>query len=224
MRILQQLLSFALVAVAIVASARAGIAQPSPPTDAIRGKKTEVFERSEFKPHQSEPSWLWRQFSAFMEWLGNLHTYSPPLFWVFLTFCVLVLVVTIVFAVYHLRTVFTVGVRKHSKARAEAEQRIRLSVSYREKSDRCAAEGDYTEAVRFLFLSLVYRLDERGRVSFHKEYTNREYLALVGERLHVREALRVLVDTLDDHWYAQRPCGRAQYEECLAVYDRLLSA
>src|SRR5579883_51035 len=225
MKILRQLSLFALVAVAIVASARWGSAQPSPPTDAIRGKKTEVFERSEFKPSKSGPgSWLWRQFVAFMEWLGGLYTHNPFLFWVFLAGCVLILLVVVIFIIYYLRTIFTVGGRKRSTAQAETEHRIRLSVAYREESDRRAAEGDYTEAVRYLFLSLVYRLDERGRVSFHKEYTNREYLELVGERLHVRAALRVLVDTLDDHWYAQRPCGRAQYEECLAVYDRLIRA
>ena len=51
-----------------------------------------------------------------------------------------------------------------------------LSIGYREEAARRAEAGDYTEAVRFLFLSLVYRFDERGRVSLHKDCTNREYL------------------------------------------------
>ena len=75
--------------------------------------------------------------------------------------------------------------------------------------------------MRFLFLSLVYRFDEAGRVSFRKAYTNREYLELSADRADVRAALRVMVDVLDDHWYGQTPCGRGRYDECRAGYDRL---
>ena len=43
----------------------------------------------------------------------------------------------------------------------------------------------------------------------------------MADRLPARDALGVLVDTLDEHWYGQRPCPRPRYEECRAVYDRL---
>jgi hypothetical protein len=124
--------------------------------------------------------------------------------------------------VWQARTVFAGG--GGAKAAADAEERKRLSAAYRDEADRRAAAGDYTEAVRYLFLSLVYRLDERGRVGFQKAYTNREYLDLLGDRVPARDGLRVLVDALDDHWYGQRPCGRPEYDECRAVYDRLAAA
>jgi hypothetical protein len=196
------------------------VAQPAP--DAIRETKKEVFNRPEFRP--PEPgvgSWLLRQLRAFFNWLGGLSEGSPFLFWLILIACLVALAAMFALMAYQIRSVFSAGGRTRSAVEGAA-QRIRLSAAHREEAERRAAAGDYTEAVRFLFLSLVYRLDERGRVSFHKEYTNREYLELVGDRLHVRDALRVLVDALDDHWYAQRPCGRERYEECLAVYDRLV--
>src|SRR5205807_1953520 len=129
-------------------------------------------------------------------------------FWLILIGCSVALVGLIVLMAYQIRSAFAVSGRGTPADQDRTAQRIRLSVAHREEADRRAAAGDYTEAVRFLFLSLVYRLDERGRVSFHKDYTNREYLELVGDRLHIRDALQLLVDTLDDHWYAQRPCGR----------------
>jgi hypothetical protein len=199
-------------------------AQPVPSADAIRGKRAEVFSRPEFRSSEPGPgNWLWRQLRDFFAWLGGLYDGSPILFWLILIGCLLALAALIALMVYQIRTAFAGGPARAAPHERDA-QRLRLSVAHREESDRRAAVGDYTEAVRFLFLALVYRLDERGRVSFHKDYTNREYLDLVGERLHVRDALRVLVDTLDDHWYAQRPCDRAQYEACLAVYNRLASA
>ena len=54
--------------------------------------------------------------------------------------------------------------------------------------------------------------------------TNREYLQLLGEDLPVRGQLAVFVDTLDEHWYGQRPADRSQFERCEALYDRLLAA
>jgi hypothetical protein len=212
------------LAVALLAPAAAG-AQPSPPADAVRGKTAEVFDRPEFRPDKPGPgNWLLRQLRDFFLWLGSLHEGSPLLFWLILVGCLVALAALLVLMAYQIRSAFGGGGRDRAAARDAAAQRIRLSTAHKAEADRRAAAGDYTEAVRFLFLSLVYRLDERGRVSFHKEYTNREYLELVGERLHVRDALRVLVDALDDHWYAQRPCGRERYEACLAVYDRLLAA
>jgi hypothetical protein len=207
---------------ALLAPAGAG-AQPAPAPDTVRAKRTEVFSRPEFQPGDSEGGWLLRQLRAFFRWLGGLHDGSPVLFWVILIGCLVALVALFALMAYQVRTVFAGGSERRGPGDGSA-QRIRLSAAHRERAAHCAAAGDYTEAVRFLFLSLVYRLDERGRISFHKEYTNREYLELVGDRLHVLSALRVLVDTLDDHWYAQRPCGRERYEECLAVYDRLVAA
>jgi hypothetical protein len=215
--------AFALAALAALAGP-AG-AQPSPPADAVRGKKEEVFSRPEFRP--TEPgagSWLWRQVRDFFLWLGGLYDGSPLLFWLILISCAVALVGLIVLMAYQIGSAFGAGARGVRAAQDRAAERIRLSTAHREEAERRAAAGDYTEAVRFLFLSLVYRLDERGRVSFHKDYTNREYLELVGDRLHIRDALRVLVDTLDDHWYGQRPCDRAQYDACRAVYDRLVTA
>ena len=58
-------------------------------------------------------------------------------------------------------------------------------------------------------------------MSFQKAYTNREYLSLLDARLPVRDQLRVFVDTLDDHWYGQRPSDRPQYERCLQIYEQL---
>ena len=42
----------------------------------------------------------------------------------------------------------------------EREKRQRLSVAHWEEAQRRAAAGDFTEAIRFLFLALVYRFDD----------------------------------------------------------------
>src|SRR5439155_22300924 len=103
---------------------------------------------------------------------------------------------------------------------AEAK-RGRLSLAYHEEARRRARQREFTEAIRFLFLSLVYRFDESGRIGFQRAATNREYLALFAERPRVQAELKVFVDTLDDHWYGQQPTNERQYESCLALYEQL---
>jgi hypothetical protein len=111
--------------------------------------------------------------------------------------------------------------RGGAAASASAE-RARLSQACRQEACDRAAAGDFTEAIRFLFLSLVYRFDEEGRVLFQQAYTNREYPGLFDDRPQVNQDLRVFVDVLDANWYGQQPTDRRRYEECLALYDRLL--
>jgi uncharacterized membrane protein len=211
-----------LVAVAVTfGAAHDGVAAPTPAPELVREKAAAVFERPEFQSAApSQGNWFSRQFFAFFRWLGGLHEHSPPLFWLILIGCILALIAILVLIVFQIRAVFASRDQANPAGTLDSE-RVRRSAEFRQEATRLATAGDYTEAVRFLFLSLVYLYDERGRVSFHKEYTNREYLDLLGDRLPIRAALQVLVDTLDDHWYGQRACLRDHYLTCTAVYDRL---
>lgn len=208
--------------VAAAAMLAIAAAPPALDPDKIRRAAEGVFQRPEFASEgPAAQSWLARQLGVFFAWLGSLHAISPILFWVLLTGCLVALAALVALIVFQVFSVFDVAGRRAGSAAARDVRRLHLSDGYRDEADRLAAAGDYTEAIRHLFLSLVYRFDERGRVSFQKAYTNREYLDLLGDRVPAREALRVMVDILDEHWYGQRRCQQSQYETCLAIYNRL---
>jgi hypothetical protein len=196
---------------------------PSPSPETIQQKKAEVFSRKEFQPTETADSELLKAFTEFFRWLGSLYDGARWLFWLLVIGCVVLLLAILVHMIFTVRRVVG-AVRGRPRDDAERAARILLSARYRNDAARLVAAGDYTEAVRFLFLSLVYRYDEQGRISLHKAYTNREYLSLLPERRDVRDALRVMVDTLDDHWYGQRPCDQHRYEECHEIYERLVAA
>ena len=202
-------------------SASASAADTSP--NVVREKRAEVFNRPEFKSAELSDNWLKRALRDFFDWLNTLYDTARWLFWLILIACLVLLGAIVYHIVYAVRRAVAAG-RVHGHADSGHAERILLSVGYRQEADRRADAGDYTEAVRFLFLSLVYRFDEEGRVSLHKAYTNREYLVLLGNRTPARAALSVMVDTLDDHWYGQRACERPQFEACLAIYERLLAS
>ncbi len=211
-----------MAAFVLLTSTASGQNAPSPSRDAIESKTKEVFERKEFQPpnySKLSESWLFRQILAFFQWLSHFFAIAPVISWIIVGIIVLLLIALIVFIAFQVRGAFVDGGR--GRKSSTPADRIRLSGTYRDQAKRFANAGDYTEAIRYLFLSLIYRFDERGRVSFHKEYTNREYLEFMNERQVVRDALQLIVDILDDHWYGLRPCLKQQYDECLAVYERL---
>jgi hypothetical protein len=216
----QRICSAIVVVWAVLAIPSAASALPSPRPDDIHRTSREVFQRPEFQDSDqpNAGSWIARQIASFFRWLGGLYDGARALFWLILLGCIVLLIGMVALIVFQVRGAFAVGGKRRRQDMVRAGRYLR-SAQFRVSADERAAAGDFTEAVRFLFLALVYRFDERGRISFHKEYTNREYLDLMSDS--VRDALRLLVDVLDDHWYGQRPSGRQQYESCLAVYEQL---
>ncbi len=198
------------------------VAVASPGADAIRHQLEDILSRSEFHPERQYSFWnkLLDYFGEFLKWLNGLQNTAPLLFWLLIISLIAILVLLLAHMTWTIAKVLGLGDRP---ARPDdlQEKRVRLSATYRQEAARRAEQGDFTEAIRFLFLSLVYRFDEAGRVSFQKAYTNREYLTLFHDRPAVQHDLKVFVDTLDDHWYGQRPTDRERYDNCLALYESL---
>jgi hypothetical protein len=61
--------------------------------------------------------------------------------------------------------------------------------------------GDYRSAVRFLYLSALLMLNERGLMHYDRSKTNREYLSSVSQSPELAEPLRDVIDVFDNVWY-----------------------
>ncbi len=183
----------------------------------------EVLSRPEFSP-SARPAWIeWllQRLAEFFSWLGSLKTTAPVVFWLLLLVSLLLLLLLLAHIFWTVRrALYRQG--RLGRGETEQERRGRMSQVCEEEARHRAAVADFTEAIRYLFLALVYRFDEKGRVSFQQAYTNREYLDLFADRPRIQDRLRVFVDTLDDYWYGQRPSDNQQYEDCLSLYQELV--
>ena len=197
-----------------------GAAPPHPDRETIRERLDDIYSRPAFRRGDDSPGWFRRQFQALLDWLSSLRGTAPLLYWLLLCLCAAALGALLFAVSRKVRRAFFVGDAARQTAATRAERR-QLSRTYEEEARRRADAGEFTEAVRFLFLALVYRFDERGRVLFRQSFTNREYLELFADRPTVAEGLRVFVDALDDHWYGQRPTDEQQYQRCLALFRTL---
>jgi hypothetical protein len=193
---------------------------PATDPETIRKHLQEIVQRPEFRSHQQDLSWLARVFRELFAWLGSLYDTWPALFWVLLIGCLTLLALILLHVTWTLRQAFIVSAVDVA-SREAAERRARLSRACEEKAREQALRGEFTEAIRYLFLSLVYHFDEEGRVLFERGRTNREYLALFAERPRLGADLQIFVDFLDEHWYGQQPTDSRHYEVCRTLFERL---
>lgn len=74
------------------------------------------------------------------------------------------------------------------------------------------AEGrDYRTAVRYLYLSTLLTLDERGLLRYDRSKTNREYLRSLASQPALAAVLREVIDVFDRVWYGFQPLDAATY-------------
>jgi hypothetical protein len=71
--------------------------------------------------------------------------------------------------------------------------------------------GDYRSAVRYLYLSALLLLEERGLLSHDRSKTNREYLLSLRNQPELETPLRQVVEVFDRVWYGYQPLGDQDY-------------
>lgn len=197
------------------------LANAAPDPERVRRQLAEVLKRPEFQDVHPN-AWLQAFLNAlarFFEMLGGLRQSNPPLFYLLLITCIVLLALLIGHLAWSLYRVFFVA--GSNAEREGAARRARLSAEHARLAHQAADQEQYTEAIRHLFLSLVYRFDESGKVQFQRGYTNREYLELFAQRRELHQPLQEFVATLDQDWYGERPTQRGQYERCRQFFDSL---
>lgn len=70
-----------------------------------------------------------------------------------------------------------------------------------EKAQALSRGGDYRSAVRYLYLSSLLLLDERGLLRYDRTKTNREYLRSISRSPGLARPLGEVIEVFDDVWY-----------------------
>jgi hypothetical protein len=79
-----------------------------------------------------------------------------------------------------------------------------------------SGSGDYRQAVRYLYLSALLLLDERGLLRYNRTQTNREYLRQLSAQPELAGQLRPVIETFDRVWYGFQPVDEDSYAQYIA--------
>ncbi len=90
-----------------------------------------------------------------------------------------------------------------------------------ERATESQTAQDYRNAIRYLYLSSLLLLDERGVLHYDRTLTNREHLRQIANRPAVADALRPVVNTFDRVWYGFAPVDETLYTEFVENVERL---
>lgn len=81
-----------------------------------------------------------------------------------------------------------------------------------QRAQELSTGGDFRTAVRYLYLSALLLLEERGLLRYDRSLTNREYLRSVAHRPELAATLREVIDVFDRVWYGFQTLTTSEYE------------
>ncbi|MBU7006827.1 DUF4129 domain-containing protein [Phosphitispora fastidiosa] len=94
---------------------------------------------------------------------------------------------------------------------------------FRETASRYADAGDYREAVRYLYLSLLMFLDGQQLIQFRMSKTNLDYLGELRKSSADSDRFTGAANFFERKWYGMENCTDTDYREFRAMYLSLVS-
>ena len=89
------------------------------------------------------------------------------------------------------------------------------------RAENLSTQGDYRNAIRYLYLSSLLVLDEQGLMRYDRSRTNREYLRSVSSKPELAKPLRDVIDVFDRVWYGFETVDEQTYQSYVERVDEL---
>ena len=89
------------------------------------------------------------------------------------------------------------------------------------RAQTLSASGDYRTAIRYLYLSALLALDERGALRYDRTLTNREYIRTLEKRPVLARTFDSIVGVFDRVWYGKQPVDADTYADYVAHIEDL---
>ena len=89
------------------------------------------------------------------------------------------------------------------------------------RAQSLSAGGDYRSAVRYLYLSALLMLDERGLLRYDRSLTNREYERNLRDTPDLSKTFGEVVNVFDQVWYGNHPLDADAYADYAEAVEDL---
>ncbi|MBI5964974.1 MAG: DUF4129 domain-containing protein [Chloroflexi bacterium] len=186
-----------------------------------------ILARPEFQWPEQAPNpineWLQKLWNDFNRWLNSIfgdRQITIPIDSVILS--VLASIILAVVLIYVFRTLFVDLMKEAQLNGAEgAESEPLTSEAAFEKAQVLSRGGDYRSAVRYLYLSSLLLMDERGVLRYDRSKTNHEYLRSVANSPELAGPLEEVVEVFDNVWYGYHTLEEETFKHYSARVEEL---
>ena len=178
--------------------------------------------REELETHRSGPEVSYEKYREDLAKILNPRTWDADLRYVLFPLAAIALGAVVIFFIRQIR-MNLISEAHDEVAETELEQ-VETERAALARADSAEAANDFRSALRFLYLSAVLHLQERGVLPYDKSLTNREYLHQAQTDIDLHTALGPAITVFDEVWYGHKPCDAetvANYRDLLQkVYAR----
>ncbi len=186
-----------------------------------------ILARSEFQWPEEKPSPLttllerfWQAVDRLLNKLGGpLFTINGGSMWVCSGVIALILVAILAYALRGTlgRLVGEADVAEESQETGE----VLTAAAAIKRAQTLSAAGDFRTAVRYLYLSSLLLLEERGILRYDRSLTNREVLRSVANQPALAAPLKDVVEVFDQVWYGYHALDEESLKEYAARVNEL---
>jgi hypothetical protein len=188
----------------------------------------QILAGSEFQSLKEEPGPLQRLWQSIKDFLSDIFNRIFPrlgagpgsLLRLVLTAAgVIALIITLVFTV---RGILSDIVAEEESQDADEDSLAVVSAEQAlERARTYSRSGDYRSAVRYLYMSSLMLLEERGLVRYDRTQTNQEYLRGVASRPELANVLRDVIDVFDRVWYGFQALDQQSFSHYVRRVEQL---
>jgi hypothetical protein len=189
------------------------------------GPLSEILQQDAFQWAEAEPSRSGQILARILNWLFSVLpdtnlSIADGLLRTLLPIAGAIVLAVILF--YAFRGLFLDFVAESTLGVGGEDEEEMLTVETAlKRAQTLSSAGDYRTAVRYLYLSTLLMMEERGLFRYDRAKTNREYLRSVRERPELATTLQDVVDVFDRVWYGFQPLSQAEYAHYQARVEAL---
>lgn len=137
---------------------------------------------------------------------------------------IILMIAVIVLVIY-----FIVRIFKRSRKVMQEEDALLLDIlkdfdEVYQKAVEYYNNGDYTQGMRFLYISLLIRFNELNIIRINKAKTNKQYLLEIKDnKPQIYEAMAQFTQAFNRHWYGRKNTDKATFVSWSDVYNTLMT-
>ncbi|MBI5351128.1 MAG: DUF4129 domain-containing protein [Chloroflexi bacterium] len=186
-----------------------------------------ILSRPEFQWPEKAPNpvndWLQKLLETLYRWWNSIfggRQFTIPMDNVLLSTVASILLAVVLFYVF--RSLF-VDFMKEAQINGEegGNGEPLTSEAAFEKAQGLSRGGDYRSAVRYLYLSSLLLMDERGVLRFDRSKTNHEYLRSVANSPELAKPLEEVIEVFDNVWYGYHSLEEESFKYYSARVEEL---
>ncbi len=187
----------------------------------------EILARPEFQWQHGQsiqmPDWLTKLYDSITNFINRVALGIVNFVYQWRTVLKIAALILFVLSLFFISRGLSRSLAKEAQLDTEDNESDELLTSKGafKRAETLSTQGDYRNAIRYLYLSSLLVLDEQGLMRYDRSRTNREYLRSVASKPEVANPLRAVIDVFDRVWYGFEGVDEETYQTYVERVDEL---